>query len=118
VIMRVTKIIADPRIKVRPLAGNLFQPSPISPTSGWSFGMLNDTIREIMPDAIVAPTLVLGRTDCCYFVDLSPCCYRFVPQRIRAGELASIHGVNESLTIDSYGEMISFYIRLMIGSCS
>ena len=118
VIMRVTKIIADPRIKVRPLAGNLFQPSPISPTSGWSFGMLNDTIREIMPDAIVAPTLVLGRTDCCYFVDLSPCCYRFVPQRVRTGELATIHGVNESLAIDSYGEMISFYIRLMIGSCS
>ena len=118
VITRVTKIISDPRIKVRPLAGNLFQPSPVSPTSGWSFDMLNDTIREIMPDAIVAPTLVLGRTDCCYFVDLSPCCYRFVPQRVRTGELATIHGVNESLAIDSYGEMISFYIRLMIGSCS
>ena len=80
--------------------------------------MLNDTIREIMPDALVAPTLVLGRTDCAYFVDLSPCCYRFVPQRVRSGELASIHGVNESLTVDSYGEMISFYIHLMIGSCS
>jgi len=117
VIKRVTKIIANPRIKIRPLAGNIFQPSPTSPTSGWSFSMLNDTIREIMPDALVAPTLVLGRTDCAYFVDLSPCCYRFVPQRVRSGELASIHGVNESLTVDSYGEMISFYIHLMIGSC-
>jgi len=117
VIERVTKIIADPRIKIRPLAGNLFQPSPASPTSGWSFGMLNGTIREIMPDAIVAPSLVLGRTDSCYFVDLSPCCYRFVPQRVRSDELASIHGINERVSIDSYGEMISFYIRLMICSC-
>jgi len=117
VIKRVRDVIADPRIKVRPLPGNVFQPSPASPISGWSFSMLNDTIREIMPDAIVAPTLVLGRTDCCYFVDLSPCCYRFVPQRVRSGEVASIHGVNESLTIDSYAEMISFYIRLITSSC-
>jgi carboxypeptidase PM20D1 len=117
VIKRVTKIIADPRIKIRSLPGNVFQPSPTSPTSGWSFRMLNDTIREIMPDAIVAPTLVLGRTDCCYFVDLSPCCYRFAPQRVRSDELASIHGINESLTVDSYGEMISFYIRLITSSC-
>ena len=117
VIKRVTKIIGDPRIKISPLAGNLFQPSPASPTSGWSFGILIDTIRAIMPDAIVAPTLVLGRVDCCYLVDLSPCCYRFVPQRVRSDELASIHGVNESLAIDSYGEMISFYIHLITSSC-
>jgi len=115
---RVTKIIGDPRVRIRPLAGNVFEPSPVSPTSGWSFGMLNDTIREIMPDAIVAPTLVLGRTDSCYFADLSPCCYRFAPERVRSGELASIHGVNESIAIDSYGEMISFFIRLITSSCS
>jgi carboxypeptidase PM20D1 len=117
VIKRVTDVIADPRIRIRPLPGNTFQPSPTSPTSGWSFNMLNDTIREIIPDAIVAPTLVLGRTDCAYFADLSPCCYRFVPQRVRSEELASVHGVNESLTVDSYGEMISFYIRLLTSSC-
>jgi len=117
VIKRVTDVIADARIKIRSLAGNIFQPSPASPVSGWSFKMLNDTIREIMPDALVAPTVVLGRTDSCYFVDLSPCCYRFVPQRVRSDELASIHGVNERLSVDSYGEMISFYIRLITSSC-
>jgi len=118
VIERVTKIIADPRVKIRPLAGNLFQPSPTSPTSGWSFDMLTGAIRDILPDAIVAPTLVLGRTDCCYFVDLSPCCYRFVPERVRSAELASLHGINERLSVSSYGEIINFYIRLMTASCS
>ncbi len=117
VTQRVTRIIGDPRVKIRPLAGNLFQPTPTSPTSGWSFDMLNGAIRSILPDAIVAPTLVLGRTDCCYFVDLSPCCYRFVPERVRSDELASLHGVNEKLLISSYNEIISFYIRLMICSC-
>jgi carboxypeptidase PM20D1 len=118
VIERVTKIVADPRVRISPLAGNLFQPSPASPTSGWSFDMLTGAIREVIPDAIIAPTLVLGRTDCCYFVDLSPCCYRFVPERVRSDEIASLHGVNERLLISSYGEIIKFYIRLMTSSCS
>ncbi|MFA5401076.1 MAG: M20 family peptidase [Dehalococcoidia bacterium] len=117
VTQRVTRITGDPRVKIRPLAGNLFQPSPTSPTSGWSFGMLNGAIRSILPDAIVAPTLVLGRTDSCYFVDLSPCCYRFVPERVRSDELASLHGVNEKLLISSYKEIICFYIHLISGSC-
>jgi len=114
---RVTDVIADPRVKICPLAGNVFQPSPTSPTSGWSFDILTGAIREAIPDAIVAPTLVLGRTDCCYFVDLSPCCYRFVPERVRSDELASLHGVNERLLISSYGEIINFYIRLISSSC-
>jgi len=118
VIERVTRIVADPRVTIRPLAGNLFQPSPTSPTSGWSFDTLTGAIRETIPGAIIAPTLVLGRTDCCYFVDLSPCCYRYVPERIRSDEIASLHGVNERILISSHGEIIGFYIRLMTASCS
>ncbi len=118
VIERVKKIVNDPRIEIHPLAGNLFQPSPTSPTSGWSFEVLTSVIREVIPDAIIAPTLVLGRTDCCYFVDLSPCCYRFVPERVRSDEIASLHGINERILISSYGEIINFYIRLMTASCS
>ncbi len=117
VIKRVTDVIADPRIKISPLPGNIFEPAPTSPTTGWSFGMLNNAIRETMPDAIVAPTLVQSRTDCSYFVDMSPCCYRFAPERIRSDELPSIHGINEHIKIDSYAEMISFYIRLITSSC-
>ena len=80
--------------------------------------MLSRTIREVMPDALVAPTLVLGRTDSTYFTGLSPCCYRFVPQRVPAEELASIHGINERISLESYRELISLYIRLLINSCA
>jgi carboxypeptidase PM20D1 len=117
VIERVTAVIADPRVKVTPIMKNVFEPSPTSPTDSWSFGILNKTIREALPATLVAPTLVLGRTDCTYFTGLSSCCYRFVPQRIPGEEMASIHGVNERVSIDSYREMINFYIRLMQNSC-
>ncbi len=117
VIARVTEVIGDPRVKVTPLKKLLFEPSPASPTDSWSFGVITKTIRESLPATLVAPFLVLNRTDCTYFTGLSSCCYRFVPQRIPGDELASIHGVNERISIDSYREMINFYIRLMQNSC-
>jgi carboxypeptidase PM20D1 len=117
VIARVTAVIGDTRIKVAPIMKNVFEPSPASRTDSWSFGIINKTIREALPVTLVAPTLVLGRTDCTYFTGLSACCYRFVPQRIPAEEMASIHGVNERISIESYREMINFYIRLMQNSC-
>ncbi|MCX6001656.1 MAG: M20 family peptidase [Chloroflexi bacterium] len=117
VIERVKSVIGDPRIKVTPIKKNIFEPSPASSTNGWSFEILSRTIRETLPGVLVAPTLVLGRTDCTYFTGLSPCCYRFVPQRIPGDEIASLHGINERISIDSYAEMINFYIRLMQNSC-
>ena len=117
VIERVTAVIADPRVKVTPIMKNIFEPSPASPIISWSFGIINKTIREALPATLVAPNLVLTRTDCTYFTGLSACCYRFVPQRIPGDELVSIHGVNERISIDSYREMINFYIRLMQNSC-
>ena len=117
VIARVTAVIAEPRVKVSPIMKNVFEPSPASPTGSWSFGIINKTIREALPGTLVAPTLVLARTDCTYFTGLSACCYRFVPQRIPGEEMASIHGVNERISIDSYREMINFYVRLMQNSC-
>ena len=117
VIERVKSVIGDARVKVTPIMKNVFEPSPASPTDSWSFKILSSTIREALPGVLVAPTLMLGRSDCTYFTGLSACCYRFVPQRIPFGEMASIHGVNERISIDSYAEMINFYIRLMQNSC-
>lgn len=115
---RVKAVINDPRVKITPVTGSSFEPSPVSPISGPCFEMLAKTIREVMPDALAAPMVVLGRTDCTYFTGLSDCCYRFVPQRIPAAEMAAIHGTNERVSMDNYREMISFYIRLMQNSAS
>ncbi len=118
VIERVKAVINEPRVRVTEIAQNIFEPSPVSGTDSWSFDMLNRTIREVMPGALVAPSLVLGRTDCTYFTGLSECCYRFVPQRMPAEDLPSVHGINERISLESYHEMINFYIRLLRKSCT
>jgi carboxypeptidase PM20D1 len=115
---RVQAVINDPRVKLTPVTLSLFEPSPVSPTTGWSYEVLIRTIRQALPDALVTPMLVMGRTDCTYFTGLSSCCYRFVPQRVPAEEMAAVHGINERVSIDNYREMISFYIRLMLNSAA
>lgn len=115
---RVKAVIGDPRVKISPMLKTVFEPSPTSSTDSPGFATVSRTIRETMPGTLVAPMLVPARTDCTYFTGLSPCCLRFAPERIPAGEMACIHGVNERISLDSYAEMINFYIRLMQNSCS
>ena len=49
-------------VAVEPFPGNT-DPPPVTGTAGPSFKMLNRTIREIFPDVIVAPGLMVAATD-------------------------------------------------------
>jgi carboxypeptidase PM20D1 len=89
------------------------EPSPISPTNAWSFNMLSKTIREVMPDVLIAPMLVLASTDCKHYEALSPNIYRFLPQRLYGDDTSMIHGTNEKIAISNYVEGINYYIQLM-----
>lgn len=110
---RVKQVINDPRVKVQPMARASSEPSPISPTNSWSFNMLSKTIREVMPDVLIAPMLVLASTDCKHYEALSPNIYRFLPQRLYGDDTSMIHGTNEKIAISNYVEGINFYIQLM-----
>ncbi len=114
---RVIRVIADPRVKIKPLSSNVSKPSRVASTDGQTFGIVNRTIREVLGDALVTPSLVQGKTDTVYFMDIVDCCYRFVPERLHAAEITALHGFNERVSVDNYAEMISFYIRLLHNSC-
>lgn len=118
VINRVTAVVKDPRVRIKPIEQNQFEPSPISATASRPFETISRTIRQMLPGVLVTPTMVLGRTDTSYFYDLSPACFRFVPEKIPGDEMAAIHGINERVSVEGYGEMISFYIQLLRNSCT
>ena len=114
---RVTRLIADPRVKIAPLGKNISEPSPVSSLGSRSYSIINRTIKEVLGDALVTPSLVQGKTDSINFADLAECCYRFVPERLPAEEISTLHGFNERVSVNNYAEMISFYIRLLQNSC-
>jgi carboxypeptidase PM20D1 len=108
----VRRTIADDRISIEPFPGNT-DPPPVTATSSEAYHALNRTIREIFPDAIVAPGLMVATTDSRHYTGLTDTVLRFTPVRANADDLKRFHGTNERLSIEGYGDMIRFYRRLI-----
>ena len=99
-------------IEVNPLEGAR-DPSPVSDPGSVSYRLLARSIREVFPDAVVAPGLVLGGTDSRYFTGIAENVYRFVPIRVGPGDLGRIHGTNERVAVRNVIEVVEFYARLI-----
>jgi carboxypeptidase PM20D1 len=112
VTQHVRRTIADDRISIEPFPGNA-DPTPVTATSGEPFRALNRTIREIFPDVIVAPGLMVAATDSRHYAGLTDTILRFTPVRANADDLKRFHGTNERLSIQGYADMIRFYRRLI-----
>ncbi len=112
VLQHVRRVVDDPRVAIRPLEG-ASEPSPIARVEGPGFRTLQETIRAVFSDTIVAPGLVVGGTDSRHYVGLTPDIYRFVPIVIQPDDVARVHGVNERIRIPDYVRMVRFYITLI-----
>jgi carboxypeptidase PM20D1 len=112
VVEHVRQTVSDPTIHVRalPFASD---PSTVSPADGPAFGVIQRTIGEVFPGAVVTPSLVLGATDARHYARLSPNVYRFLPVRIGPGDLERIHGTNERIGVKDYASAVDFYARLI-----
>lgn len=105
------RVIGDPRVDIKPLKRE--EPSPVSAKDSAGFRTIATTIRQIFPNAVVAPALVVARTDSAHFLAITDGAYRFRPLQLTAPDLNRIHGTNERLAIDSYGVLIKFYVQLL-----
>lgn len=108
----VRRTIANDRISIEPFPGNA-DPTPVTATSGEPFRALNRTIREIFPDVIVAPGLMVAGTDSRHYTGVTDTILRFTPVRANSDDLKRFHGTNERLSIEGYADMIRFYRRLI-----
>jgi len=109
-------VIGDPRVNIKPEKTE--EPSPISSTDSESFRIVATTIRQIFPHALVAPALVVVRTDSAHYLAITEAAYRFRPLPLTPADLNRIHGTNERIVIDSYAAMIRFYVQLLRNSAS
>ena len=112
VLEHVRATVGDQRVRIRALP---FPngPSPLSPAEGPVFTLLQRTIGEVFPGAIVTPSLVLGATDSRHYTRLSKHVYRFLPIRLGPDDLQRIHGTNERIGVEDYGAVVEFYARLL-----
>lgn len=112
VIEHVRAVVDDPRVQIS-VYGAVSEPSGVSSTVATGYQVLEQTIRQVFPDALVAPGQVVGATDSRHYAGLSPNVYRFLPQRLYAEDVERIHGVNERIAVADYAQGIQFYHQLL-----
>jgi carboxypeptidase PM20D1 len=87
--------------------------SNVAPTNSAQYSVLNKTIREVFPDALVAPGLMVAATDSIHYGEISQHIFKFSPVRANAEDLKRFHGTNERLSTANYADAIRFYHRLI-----
>lgn len=112
VLAAVKRIVADEAVEVTPL-GTGFDPSRLSTSGSDSFKLIERTVREVFPDAIVAPGLMLAASDARHFDGISEASYRFMPIRFDSADLQRPHGTDERIAVDQLVDMVRFYHRLL-----
>jgi carboxypeptidase PM20D1 len=87
--------------------------SAVSSTTSSSYALLAALARAALPDAPVAPGLVLGGTDSRHYGAVAENVYRFMPILLTNEDLEGFHGIDEKLSIANLERTIRFYIGLM-----
>jgi len=109
----VRRTIDDPRVTVTIPETFKTEPSPVSPVDAEEFRLLTRAIRQVVPEAIVVPWLVVGGTDSRYFARLTPNVYRFAATPIGPSDLERAHGTDERMSVEGHARNIRFYVRLL-----
>lgn len=114
VLEHVKRAIDDPRVEIKTAGRFSAEPSAMSNSDSESFRTLERTIRSVVPDAIVAPYLVVVATDARYYSDLSRNVFRFLPLRLTQRDLERMHGPNERIGIREYETAIRIYRQVVL----
>jgi carboxypeptidase PM20D1 len=112
----VSRVVEDDRIGIK--VGGRFsaEPSRLSRIDSDAFRTLQRTIRSIVPDAVVAPYLVVVVTDARHYTDLSENIFRFLPLRLSSDDLKRMHGIDERVGIRDYEMAIRTYRQLVVNA--
>jgi len=87
--------------------------SPIVDAESPAFKKLVNSIHTVFPDVLVSPYVILGGTDARHYQEICNATVRFSPVRVTNDDLKKMHGLNESIGIDTLAEAVGFYRHLM-----
>jgi len=110
-VARVKEVIHDPDVTVDIKQAN--EPSRVSSMDAEGYKAIDKTIREVFPDVLVSPGLMLAGSDSKHYEEIAANSYRFLPMRFGPEDLSRVHGTNERILVENYVEIIQFYRRLM-----
>ena len=113
VLEHVRRVVHDSRITVQTLEETQSNPSGVTSVDAEPFKLLARTIRQVIPEAIVSPWLVVGATDSRHYARLTPNVLRFVGSSIGEGDLRRVHGTDERVGVRAYADAVRVYLQLL-----
>ena len=113
----ILQTIDDERISID-IQGNAFNPSGISSSDNEFYTLISNSIREIFPNTITSPNLVVGATDARYYSKTCPNVYRFTPFILTPKNINCFHGVDERISVEEFENAIRFYRQVIVNGSS
>ena len=113
VLQNVRKTINDPRVEITVLEKLKSEPSNIADIESQGYRAVEQAIRKVFPETLVAPGLVVAVTDSRHYSTLTGNIFHFSPIRLRSEDLQRIHGTDERISIENYDEAVRFYAQLI-----
>lgn len=110
-VQRLRKVIRDPKVELRVVEAN--EPSPVSPSAGAQWDLLERAIAATFPEAVITPYIMMGGTDARRFTGICGAVYRFAPFFMDEEARASIHAVDEKISLETLGRGVRFYETLI-----
>jgi carboxypeptidase PM20D1 len=115
VIAHVRAKIGGPWITIS-VVGEPWDAGPVSRTESFGYARIEQTIRQVYPEVVVAPSLTVGATDSKHYASIADDNYRFIPMHLRREDLKRIHGIDERIAIADYVRLVRFYAALIRNS--
>ena len=115
VVAHARRVIDNPAITIEK-APWVSEASRVASTDANGYRLIHKTIRQLHPDVVVAPGMMLGGTDSRHFESVAETIYKFSPVRATSEDLKRFHGTNERISIANYVELIQFYRQLLVNS--
>lgn len=106
--------VADERVAIGPTPEGIGDPpSPVSAADGWGFRTVARSVREVVPEAVVAPGLMVGATDARHYAGVSDQVFRFAPIELGPDDVPRFHGVDERISIENLERAARVFARLI-----
>ena len=96
VVEHIRKAVDDDSIRIDVVESG--EPSPVSPMDE-PFELLEACIREVFPEAVPTPYVMMAATDSRHFTAISEHVYRFAPFRMSKAQRQSIHSFDEHIGV-------------------
>ncbi len=112
VLAHVQKVIDDPMVDVR--LGLTTTPAPPSSVDTATYRAIARATREIHPDAVVVPALLVGATDSRHYRELSDQVYRYTGLRLHLDDVGGFHGTDERMRVDYFADGVRIMMRMMV----